>query len=228
MKYMSGRYSLFQLDKLRERFQLADSLPNGLKKRYNIAPGQIVPVIVERDRQPILELMKWGFIPYLAKDANSVFRYKTFNARSEDVFNKPTWKESIRSRRCLVPSNGFYEWAVTPNGKQPFFIRPKDQGLFAMAGIYSSWQDPDGVTWGTYSIITTTANKEMQLVHKRMPIILHPNDEARWLDPSLDDAGLLYDFMRSYPDDMLLISEVGPEVNSTKVDNAHLMTRRRT
>ena len=186
---MSSRYTLFQIDQLRDRFSLDDSPSAGLKKRYNIAPGQTAPVIVEHNRKPKLEMMKWGFVPLNAKDANSIFRYKTYNARSESIFDKATWKDAIRSRRCLVPTNGFYEWfSATPTGKQPFFIRPKDQGLFALAGIYSSWLDPDGVEWGTYSIITTTPNKEMQTIHDRMPVILHPNDEALWLDPSISDC----------------------------------------
>lgn len=222
---MSGRYTLFQIDQLRDRFQLEDGVPSGVKMRYNIAPGQMAPVIIEHNRQPKLVMMKWGFVPKLAKDANSIFRYKTFNARSENIFEKATWKESIRTRRCLVPANGFYEWTADSAGKQPFFIRPKDQGLFCFAGIYSSWQDPDSVEWDTYSIVTTTSNKEMQLIHERMPVILHPNDEALWLDPSISDAGILYDFMRPYPNDMLLLNKVGPEVNSVKVDNARLMTR---
>lgn len=198
-------------------------MPKGLKKRYNIAPGQMSPVIVEHGRKQQIQMMKWGFIPQLAKNANSIFRYKTFNARSEDVFGKSTWREAIRTRRCLVPSNGFYEWAVTADGKRPYFIQPKDQSLFSFAGVYSSWTDPDGVEWGTYSIVTTTPNKEIRTIHKRMPVILHPNDEALWLDPSITDAGILYDYMRPYPNDMLSLTEVGPEVNSAKVDNARLM-----
>lgn len=222
---MSSRYTLFQLNQLGDRFSIDESLPSGLKKRYNIVPGQTAPVVIEHNRQPKLVMMKWGFVPFNAKDANSIFRYKTYNARSESIFEKATWKEAIRTRRCLVPTNGFYEWAETPTGKRPFFIRPKDQGLFSLAGIYSSWQDPEGVEWGTYSIITTTPNKEMQTIHDRMPVILHPNDEALWLDPSISDAGILYDFMRPYPNDMLLLNEVSQEINSVKVDNARLMTR---
>ena len=224
---MSSRYTLFQLDQLRDRFSIDDRLPAGLKKRYNIVPGQTALVIVEHNRKPKLEIMKWGFVPLNAKDANSIFRYKTYNAKSESIFDKATWKEAIRSRRCLVPTNGFYQWAATSTGKQPFFIRPKDQGLFALAGIYSSWQDPDGNEWGTYSIVTTTPNKEMQTIHDRMPVILHPNDEALWLDPSISDAGILYDFMRPYPNDTLLLNQVSQEINSVKVDNARLMTRLR-
>ena len=222
---MTSRYTLFQIDQLRDRFQLEDGLPKGIKKRYNIAPGQVTPVIVERGRVAKLEVMKWGFVPLNAKDANAIFRYKTYNAKSESIFDKASWKEAIRSRRCLVPTNGFYEWAITPDGKKPFFIRPKDQGLFCLAGIYSSWQNPEGVTWGTFSIVTTTPNREMETIHDRMPVILHPNDEAIWLDPSITDAGILYDFMRPYPNDMLLLNEVSTEVNSIKPDNARLMTR---
>lgn len=225
---MPGRYTLFQLDTLPERFQLGNGLPASFKKRYNITPTQLSPVIVERDGVRKIEMMKWGFIPRLAKDANSVFRYKTFNARSESIFDKVTWRDAIRTRRCLVPANGFYEWQITSTGKKPFFIRPKDQDLFSFAGIYSSWQDTDGKEWGTYSIVTTTPNREMKSIHDRMPVILSAKDEATWLDPTVYDAGVLYDFMRPYPDDMLLMSEVSPTINSMKVDNPTLITRLRT
>ena len=116
---------------------------------------------MSRNGTPELELMKWGFIPEGAKDANSVFRYKTFNARAEGIFEKPTWKNAIRSGRCLVPANGFYEWTKTTDGKQPFFLRPNDGTLCAFAGIYSSWTDPEGVEHGMFAITTTVANQEM-------------------------------------------------------------------
>lgn len=221
---MCGRYALFQIEQLRERFRIANNLPNGLKPRYNIGPSQLEPVIVERNGAPQVEVMKWGFVPRWAKDTNSIFRYKTFNARSEGIFDKPIWKKAIRTTRCLVPANGFYEWKDTADGKQPFFIAPSGSALFSFAGLYGRWQDSTGFEWGTYSIITTQPNKDMSPIHDRMPVILHPDDEATWLDPAVDDTDLLEHLMRPYPDHALSIAEVSRDVNTIKTDEARLIT----
>jgi putative SOS response-associated peptidase YedK len=222
---MSSRYTLFKINNLRERFHL-DKMPE-INRSYNISPTQIAPVIVSRDGKMTLELMKWGFIPKGAKDTNSVFRYKTYNAKSEGIFSKASYSEAIRHNRCLVPANGFYEWQQSADGKKPYYVHPNDQELFAFAGIYSSWTDPAGKEWGTYSIITIEANNEMSAVHDRMPIILRPEDEARWLEPS-DDLNMLYDIMRPYLDAKLTIEPVGLDINSTKIDNPRLTTPLRT
>jgi putative SOS response-associated peptidase YedK len=220
---MCGRYALFQTEKLRDRFNLANGLPAGVKPRYNIGPTQLEPIIVDRNGEPTVELMKWGFVPRWAKDTNSVFRYKTFNARSEGIFEKATWKKAIRHSRCLVPANGFYEWQTTDDGKQPYFIRPADNELFSFAGVYSSWQDADGVDWGTYSIVTTEPNEEMKSIHNRMPVILNRADEPVWLDPANDDMNVLYDLMRPYPNGKLMMDMVSKDVNTVRVDDARLV-----
>lgn len=224
---MSERYALYEIDKLRDRYKLPSGVPKGVKASYNISPTQIAPVVVIRDGVRVLERMKWGFIPIGAKDANSVFRYKTFAARSEDSFDKTTWKHAIRYSRCLIPANGFYEWqAITGGKKIAHFIRPKDQGVFSLAGVYSTWQDPEAVRWGMFAVVTTMANKEMSVLSNRMPVILHPEDEATWLDPMIDDANTLYDLMRPYyASEMLEIRAVGPDINSTKIDIPQLIDK---
>jgi putative SOS response-associated peptidase YedK len=221
---MCGRYALFQIEQLRERFRIANNLPDGLRPRYNIGPSYLEPVIVERDGTPHVEVMKWGFIPRWAKDAKSIFRYKTFNARSEGIFDKPIWKKAIRQTRCLVPANGFYEWKDTASGKQPFFINLSGNPLFSFAGLYGRWQDSTGFEWGTYSIVTTQPNKDMSPIHDRMPVILTPEDEAVWLDSSIDDINLLAHLMQSYPDNQLDVREVSRDVNIIKTDDARLIT----
>ncbi|MDB5166044.1 MAG: hypothetical protein JWM37_116 [Candidatus Saccharibacteria bacterium] len=224
---MCGRYTLFETDELADRFDVdeaeMDALRDDLKKRYNIGPSQIVPTVVQRTDKPHLELMRWGFMPVWAHDPKAVFKYKTFNTRSEDVFDKPTWKKAIRQQRCLVPSNGFYEWLALPDGKQPFFIKPKDQELFAFAGIYNTWKDSEGLEWGTYSILTTTPNQDMERIHNRMPVILKPDDESRWLEPSNETPETIADLLRPYEDGMLDIYEVSRDVNTTRVDNDTLV-----
>lgn len=222
---MSSRYALFDTGALFDRFHLASGVPKGTKPHYNISPVQSVPVVVLRDGKNEMEFMKWGFIPEGAPNANSVFRYKTFNARSEGIFNKPTWQTAIRSTRCLIPANGFYEWKKTASGKQPFYIHPKDQPLFAFAGIYSSWTDPDGIEWSTCSIITTASGATSDMTPSRLPIILHPDDEADWLNPDISDINTLYKIMRPYDADQLEVIKVSDDINSTKINKPHLIEK---
>lgn len=218
---MSSRYTLFKINNLRERFQL-DKMPD-INRSYNISPTQTAPVIVSRGGKPTLELMKWGFVPKGAKDTNSVFRYKTFNAKSEGIFSKSSYSQAIRHNRCLVPANGFYEWQQSADGKKPYYIHPNDQELFAFAGIYSSWTDPAGKDWGMYSIVTVESNHDLAAIHDRMPIILQPEDEEKWLSDS-DELNMLYDIMRPYSNGKLIIELVGHDINGIKIDNPRLIT----
>jgi putative SOS response-associated peptidase YedK len=224
---MCGRYTLYQTGELAERFDLVEDeiqeIEADLKDRYNIAPTQILPTITERDSKKHIELMRWGYLPPWAKDERTVFKYKTFNARSEGIFEKPMWKRAIRERRCLVPSSGFYEWKDTPYGKQPYFIHPKDQGLFAFAGIYGSWKDAEGIEWHTYSILTTDPNHEMVEIHNRMPVILHPDDEDIWLDANTTDRNTISELLQPYEDGMLDMYEVSRDVNTSRVDSKTLI-----
>jgi putative SOS response-associated peptidase YedK len=222
---MSSRYALYEIDKLRDRFNLSSGVPKGVKPHYNISPVQSVPVVISRDDKNQMEIMKWGFIPKGAANANSVFRYKTFIARSEGIFDKPTWQTAVRSSRCLIPANGFYEWKKTADSKQPFYIQPTDQPVFAFAGLYSSWTDPDGKEWGMCSIVTTNSAAESDMIPSRLPVIVHPDDETDWLNPEISDINTLYRIMRPYDLDQLKIIKVNDTVNSAKIDNPGLIKR---
>lgn len=222
---MSSRYALYEIDKLRDRFALASGVPKGVKPHYNISPTQLIPAVVSRDGKNEMELMKWGLISKGAVNANSVFRYKTFNTRSESVFDKPGLRMAIRTTRCLIPANGFYEWKKTSDSKQPFYIKPTDQSLFAFAGICSSWADPEGKEWATCSIITIDSDAEDDMTPSRLPIIIRPNDEADWLNPEITDVGVLYRFMTPYPTDQLEIIKVGESINSVKIDTSQLIEK---
>lgn len=219
--------TLFTPAKLGKRFNIANKevkqLTQEFKPRYNAAPSQIMPVVVEPAKQRHLQLMRWGFLPSWSKDPRDTFKYSTFNTRAEDVFNKPTWKRAILSSRCLVPANGFYEWVKTPTGRQPYFIRPKNEPLFAFAGIYNVWHDSEGKGWGTYSIITTAPNKEMKKIHNRMPLILRPQQEERWLKPTNNTADSIIDILHPYSDGTLEIYEVSRDVNTAREDNPTLI-----
>lgn len=221
---MSIRYALYDTKNLSDRFTPEVGLPKGIKPRYNINPTDMSPVVVVREGKPVVEQMKWGFIPHRAKDSNGVFRYKTFNAKSESIFDKTTWQSVIRTQRCLVPANGFYEWQTADGKKQPYFIHLPDNKLFAFAGVYGSWTDPDGREWGTFAIVTTESNDDVSHLTDRMPILVHKDDEATWLDPTIYDATSLYDIMRPCPNNVLQMHAVGTEISSRKVDTASLIT----
>lgn len=221
---MTDRYTLFEIENLRDRFALPSGVPAGVKMNYNISPTQTAPAIVVANGVREMRRMKWGFLPRLAKDSNSVFRYKTYNARSEDVFSKPNWQHAIRYSRCLVPANGFYAWESTDTGKNAYYIHSKKASLVAFAAVYSTWEDSDGTEWGTYSIVTTVANKEIANISPRMPVmLLSAEDEATWLDPSIDDMNTLYDLMRPYTHDSLIIEKVSPKATSLKASGAQLI-----
>lgn len=220
---MIERYALYEIDKLRDQFGLTDGVPKGVKKRYNIQPAQTVPVILQRDGNRVMELMQWGFVPQNAKDTNSIFRYKTFIARSEDIFKTVMWERSISTRRCLVPINGFYIFSKTADAKVPYFVQIKDQPLATLAGIYSSWTSGEGVESGMVSIVTVPANAEANKFTDRLPVIVQPGQQDTWLNPEIDDVGSLYDIMRMAPHDSLTFQRVGDDIFSKKTDMPRLI-----
>lgn len=219
---MAERYTLYEIEKLRDRFHLTNGVPAGVKRSYNISPTQLGAVIVNRDGVNVLERMKWGFIPATAKDSNSVFRYKTYVAKSEGIFNKPTWQDAITHQRCLIPANGYYEWRQTPDGKLPFYIQLASKDLFAFAGIYSSWTDPEGAQWGTYAIVTSLHDNGPKMPVQR-PIILDPANEAEWLNPTISDVDSLYRLMWPVADDLLQTHQVSPDVKNIKANDERLI-----
>jgi putative SOS response-associated peptidase YedK len=157
-----------------------DEIPD-LFDRFNIAPTQAIPTVRLDDAgRHVLRLNKWGLIPVWAKDAK--LAASLINVRAETVAEKPTFRSAFKSRRCLIPSSGFYEWRATGGKhKQPFHFRRID---FAFAGLWERWQDPaGGGNIETCAIITTAANGVVKQVHERMPVILDPADYGQWLDP---------------------------------------------
>ncbi len=220
---MIERYALYETALLRDTFHLTQGLPKGIKPRYNIAPSQQTPVVVQHGDEIVTEQMQWGFVSQNAKDTNSIFRYKTYNIRSEDIFKKVSWDKAVRTQRCLVPVNGFYVWSKTTNGKQPYFVQAKDRPLIALAGVYSSWTDGEGVSQGMFSIVTVPPNKETRPISDRLPVIIQPHEEKTWLDPTISDMVSLYDIMRTTPHDTLSIRQVGEAVNSVKIDTPSLL-----
>jgi putative SOS response-associated peptidase YedK len=154
--------------------------------RYNIAPTQQVPVITQDGEVRKVSLMRWGLVPSWSADLSG--GAGMINARSETAAEKPSFREAMQRRRCLIPADAFYEWQRSTSAKQPFCIEVGDAELFAFAGLWDSWQGPDGKPVETCTILTTTANEAIADVHDRMPVILPREKFERWLDSRMQDA----------------------------------------
>lgn len=179
---MCGRFALIvDASVLADVFEAEP--PLDLESRYNIAPTQTVPII-RRGSKSGREFAsaRWGLIPSWAKDAKMGARM--INARAETVAEKPSFRSAVKSRRCLVPASGFYEWVKTDGAKQPHFIRFEDGRPFAFAGLWERWSPGDAGPVDTCTIITTTPNELMEELHNRMPVILPPTLFDEWLDPT--------------------------------------------
>jgi putative SOS response-associated peptidase YedK len=217
---MCGRFTLTTTpDEVARHFGL-DETPE-LAPRFNVAPGQPVATIdrARPDGRPALRLRRWGLVPHWAKDAKIGAR--TINARVETLAEKPAFRDAFRLRRCLVPADGFYEWAARAGaGKQPFHVTLPGRRLFAFAGLWERWRDPAGQALETCSLLTTAANARLRDVHDRMPVILAPADYASWLAPGPADAAALQRLVRGELAEALELHAVGRRVNDARVDDA--------
>jgi putative SOS response-associated peptidase YedK len=186
-----------------------------LAPRDNIAPSQPVAVVgLKPDGQARgLVLMRWGLVP---RWANSADGPRPINARAESLRQRPTFRDSFRQRRCLVPASGFFEWRKTGGRKQPFHIRRRDEAPLAFAGVWDRWVGPDGPLL-TCAIITTAANELVKPLHDRMPAVIRPEDYGRWLDSAARPDELL-PLLGPCPADVLEAVPVGAAVNSPQND----------
>ena len=218
---MCGRY-LRRSDKQR----LADAFHLGklpeellLPPDYNIAPSTFQPVIrLHRDTgERELVLMRWGLVPYFAKSAADFKGFSTINAKAETVAEVALWRGPFQKRRCLVPSDGFYEWQkLTPKVKKPFAYTMRNGGPFAFAGLWDAWRDPVSGEWlQTFAIITTTANELTGDVHDRMPVILQPRDYDRWLRRGEAHQPPI-DLLRPYPAEGMSASPCNKAVGNVR------------
>lgn len=218
---MCGRYgfSVQNAKEVYKRFQVGNEVID-LHSRFNIAPGQMNPVIV-RHSPNSMQYMFWSLIPHWAKD-DMIARH-TSNARAEGIENKPTFKKPIRFQRCLIPASGFYEWTKTKPAI-PYYFQMKDESLFAFAGLYDVWKDPkDGQEIYSYTIITTEPNGVVSPIHHRMPVILKKEDEDFWLDPDVIEPERLLPLLRPYPSDQMKVDRVSTAVNNPRLDSEELI-----
>ncbi len=211
---MCGRFTLEPTAKFYERFHIENHLDK-LVARYNIAPSQQVPVVISKSPNRVL-MMHWGLIPHWAKDPK--IGYKMINARMETVAEKPSYRASLKTQRCLIPASGFYEWHTSKEGKIPHYIKLKDKPLFGFAGLYDIWKSPEGEEIYTFTIITRAANKFMAKLHDRMPVILYPEHESKWLNKDITDPDEALAFLEPTKDIEMEEYPVSTLVNSPKND----------
>ncbi|HKI06328.1 MAG TPA: SOS response-associated peptidase [Thermoanaerobaculia bacterium] len=217
---MCGRYTLTSSgEELALLFDISD-LPMVLP-RYNLAPTQEAAVVrVTAPGEPRrLDLLKWGLIPYWAKEAS--IGNRMINARAESVAEKPAYKWSFKKKRCLIAADGFYEWKKEGKLKQPYLIHRQDGKPFAFAGLWSSWKNPaQEKPVETFTILTTDANDLMRPLHDRMPVILDPENFDLWLDPKMEDAAKLQPLLLPYAADTFEAFPVSRTVNSPANESA--------
>ena len=187
---MCGRFTETKTAKLVAEHFAAQQVKFDFGPRYNIAPSQDIAVVtMNRNGERVLDGYHWGLIPSWAKDES--IGNKMINARAETVGEKPSFKNALKRRRCLIPADGFYEWEKVGKSKVPHHIRLREGELFAFAGLWEEWQAPDGKPLRSCTIITTTPNELTEKIHNRMPVILPPDLEEAWLDSGLEPEAAL-------------------------------------
>jgi putative SOS response-associated peptidase YedK len=227
---MCGRYTISHTTKeILERFQiLAEKI--ALEPSYNVAPSHMVPIVVaetlsnpEPQEKPnrLLQMCKWGLVPFWVKDLKGT--KPIINARAESLTEKSAFKKAFIKRRCIIPSDGFYEWKKDKTRKVPMRIRLAGDKLFGFAGIYEDWKAPDGQRMRTCAIITVPANDAVKSIHDRMPAILTPDVEQIWLDPDVEDEDALHHCLRPYPYDDLEAYVVSTLVNKATSNSPELI-----
>lgn len=216
---MCGRYRISRTGKqIVEDFAVDGEVE--WSPRYNVAPTDLAPTVRQDRTQPVrhCSLMRWGLIPFWAKD--SAIGVKTINAMSETAARKPAFREAIRSRRCLVPADGFYEWAkLGGKEKQPYNFGMADDSLFAFAGLWDRWKGPEDKEILSFTVLTTKPNPLVALVHDRMPAIIHSEDYDLWLDPGIQDPARVADLLRPFEAQRMKKFAVSTRVNSVKNDD---------
>jgi putative SOS response-associated peptidase YedK len=213
---MCGRYTCFATEfaDLRSGWNLGElPLP---ARRYNIAPSQEAPVVIQTGDRRSLEMFRWGLVPYWAKDPT--IGNKMINARAETLARKSSFKQLLETRRCLVLADGFYEWLRDGNQKFPMRFKLKSGESFAFAGLWDSWVQPHGEPLRTYTIITTEANDLLRPIHNRMPAILSGDNAARWLGDECRENARAFSLLKPFAADQMTGYEVSTLVNDPRND----------
>ncbi|MEX6701342.1 SOS response-associated peptidase [Peribacillus frigoritolerans] len=219
---MCGRFTLFtDIEEIKERFDIQGSFDEEYQFSYNISPSQSVLSVINDGVRNRLGYLRWGLIPFWAKDEKA--GYKMINARAETIAEKASFRNAYKKKRCLIIADSFYEWKKTPERKIPMRIKLKNHAPFGMAGLWESWKSPEGISIYSCSVITTVPNELMTSIHDRMPVILKPEDEKDWLNPSINDPAYLQQYLKSFDSEQMEAFEVSTDVNSTKNNTPNLI-----
>lgn len=216
---MCGRYTLSKPTKFIKKHFDPVTINCEHSERYNIAPGQNAPIIMLQNNQRKLRAMRWGLVPPWSKNIKTT---KTLiNARSETVHQKPTFRNSFQTHRCLVPADGFIEWKVEGKEKIPHYIFLKSRNIFAFAGIWAKGRKISSSIY-SYSILTTQANITLAPIHERMPVILEPKYYKLWL-ASDTDGRTLRELLRPFSTSKMSAHKISKEINSYENDHDSLL-----
>jgi putative SOS response-associated peptidase YedK len=224
---MCGRFTNTAKQKdIENEFKIGRLNKVSFDARYNIAPSQMIDAVLESNAERILTELKWGLIPAWAKDGS--IGNKLINARAETLSEKPSFRTAFKSRRCIIPASGFYEWAKKGAGaKQPFYFYLTEKDVFGFAGLYEEWLDKEsGELVETCAIITTGANEILEPVHDRMPVILKAENYDRWLDEKEKNPERLQSLLAPFPAEEMASHAVGKAVNSPIYDSPELIEKR--
>ena len=222
---MCGRYRLSRRKQIIEEQFDCDPWEGDWNPRYNIAPTQPIPVVRQHPKEPVrqVSLMKWGLVPTWAKDASGAGGM--INARAETAAEKPAFRDPMRFRRCLIPADGFYEWKKMGTSKQPFCFEVHEGELFAFAGLWDGWKNPEGQWIKTCSILTTTPNALTSTVHDRMPVILDPSSYDLWLDPGMNNVDAISELLKPYDSNPMRSYPVSTRINRVENDDEECCRR---
>lgn len=221
---MCGRFTNKASEKdIEKEFKLGRLNKVSFVSRYNIAPTQMIDAVLETDSERVLTELKWGLIPSWAKDES--IGNKMINARAETLSEKPSFRNAFKSRRCIIPASGFYEWAKKgERAKQPFYFYLKEKDVFGFAGLWEEWADKEtGELIESCTIITTEANSCLEPVHDRMPVILKPEDYDLWLDEKERNTDRLQSLLIPFSADEMAAHPVSKAVNSPSYDSPELI-----
>ncbi|GIU89777.1 MAG: DUF159 family protein [Acidimicrobiia bacterium] len=225
---MCGRYvSVSSPRILAERFRVEEVRIEDREPDYNVTPRAEVPVVAVSRGRRTLDVVRWGLVPSWAKDRS--IGDKLINARADGVATKPAYKRAFVKRRCIVPADGFYEWARVEGAtrKQPYFIRRRDGEPLAFAGLWEVWHDPelgdDAPRVRSCVIITTDANEKLAPIHDRMPVVLPESDWDRWLDPEFHDVDALRSMLVPAPPEEFELWPVSTLVNAPRNNGPQLL-----
>jgi putative SOS response-associated peptidase YedK len=223
---MCGRFTLTAtVDQLIDRFDIEFFLQEEeYNPSYNVAPSQSVLAVINDGARNKMGFLRWGLIPPWAKDLS--IGYKMINARAETLTDKPSFRNAYKKRRCLIVADSFYEWKrLDSKTKIPMRIKLKSNELFSMAGLWENWKSPEGKSIYSCSVITTSPNELVQDIHDRMPVILNPEDEKYWLDPSITDTTKLNPLLKPLDHTLMEAYEVSALVNSPKNNSIELIQK---